>query len=126
MARDVELHCRECQQAKLPAPDRAPLTSMPVGRPWQMLAVDILEVPVSYKNNRYLLSGPRLHYEMGRGYSSERPDSSTYHGGASEVVFDIGNSGGRYKVSHNSVPPSRGRYGGKAKPVTIAASPCIC
>ena len=58
MARDVELHCRECtkcQQAKLPAPVRAPLTSMPVGRPWQMLAVDILEVPVSYKNNRYLL-----------------------------------------------------------------------
>ena len=28
---------------------------MPVGRPWQMLAVDVLEVPVSYKNNRYLL-----------------------------------------------------------------------
>ena len=58
MARDVELHCRECtkcQQAKLPAPVRAPLTSMQVGRPWQMLAVDILEVPVSYKNNRYLL-----------------------------------------------------------------------
>ena len=35
------------------APVRAPLTSTPVGRPWQMVAVDILEVPVSYKNNRY-------------------------------------------------------------------------
>ena len=58
MAKDVECHCRECtkcQQAKLPSPVRAPLTSMPVGRPWQMVAVDVLEVPVSYNSNRYLL-----------------------------------------------------------------------
>ena len=53
MAKDVEHHCRECtkyQQAKLPAPVRAPLASIPVGRlrPWQMVAVDVLEVPVSY------------------------------------------------------------------------------
>ena len=36
MVRDVEQHCRECtncQQAKLPAPMRAPLTSMPVESP---------------------------------------------------------------------------------------------
>ena len=34
MAKDVERHCRECtkcQQAKLPAPVKAPLTSIPVG-----------------------------------------------------------------------------------------------
>lgn len=58
VAKDVESYCRECikcQEAKLPAPVRAPLTSMPVGRPWQMVAVDVLEVPVSYKNNRYIL-----------------------------------------------------------------------
>ena len=58
MARDVEVHCRECikcQQSKLDAPTRAPLTSMPIGRPWEMIAVDILEVLLSYNNSRYLL-----------------------------------------------------------------------
>ena len=48
-----ELHYRECtryQQAKLPDPAKAPSTLMPVGQPWQMVAVDIVEVPVSYKN----------------------------------------------------------------------------
>ena len=29
--------------------------NMPVGRPWEMIAVDILQVPVSSNNNRYLL-----------------------------------------------------------------------
>ncbi len=44
MAKDVERHCHECttcQEAKLPEPVRAPLTSTPVGRPWQMVAVDV-------------------------------------------------------------------------------------
>ena len=36
-------------------PQRAPLTSLPIGRPWQMIAVDVLEVPLSANNNRYLL-----------------------------------------------------------------------
>ena len=58
MARDVEKHCREClrcQQSKLPKPNKAPLVSMPIGKPWQMVAVDVLEVPISTKGNRYLL-----------------------------------------------------------------------
>ena len=58
MAKDVERHCQECtkcQQSKLPMPQRAPLTNVPVGRPREMIAVDILEVPVSSNNNRYLL-----------------------------------------------------------------------
>ena len=29
--------------------------SMPVGRPWQLLAVEILKVPLSTANNQYLL-----------------------------------------------------------------------
>jgi len=29
--------------------------NVPIGRPWQMIAVDILEVPLSHNNNRYLL-----------------------------------------------------------------------
>ena len=58
MAQDVDRHGRECvtcQKAKLPMPVRSTLTNIPIGRPWQMIAIDILEVPVSTKNNRYLL-----------------------------------------------------------------------
>ena len=58
MARDVSQYCVQCvvcQQAKLPAPTPAPLTNIPIGGPWQMLAADILEVPVSRHQNKYLL-----------------------------------------------------------------------
>ena len=58
MIADVEAYCREClacQAAKPPSPQRIPLKSVPIGNPWQMVAVDTLEVPRSPKNNRYLL-----------------------------------------------------------------------
>ena len=58
MAQDVECHCRECtvcQQTKPTMPMRVQMTNVPIGRPWQMIAMDILEVPVSSNNNRYLL-----------------------------------------------------------------------
>ena len=58
MAQDEEYHCQDCtkcQQSKLPLPPRAPLMNLPIGQPWQMIAIDILEVPVSTNNNRYLL-----------------------------------------------------------------------
>eukprot|EP00731_Ephydatia_muelleri_P009604 Em0005g190a len=58
MAQDVEQHCRECQKcqsSKPPMPSRAPLTNLPIGRPWQMVAIDIVQVPVSINNNKYLL-----------------------------------------------------------------------
>ena len=58
MARDVERYCQECvrcQQLKSTRPSRAPLQSIPVGKPWEMVAADILEVPISSRGNRYLL-----------------------------------------------------------------------
>ena len=58
MAKDVEHYCRQCtqcQKTELPMPSRAPLTNIPIGRPWEMIAVDILEVPLSPHNNQYLL-----------------------------------------------------------------------
>ena len=58
IATDVRKFCRNCttcQASKLVSPARAPLTNTPIGRPWQMVAADILEVPVSSNNNRYLL-----------------------------------------------------------------------
>ena len=58
MAKDVDTHCRECvkcQQSKLLLPSRAPMVDMPIDRPWQMIAVDVLKVPTSTSNNKYLL-----------------------------------------------------------------------
>jgi len=58
MARDVEQYCRTCttcQQSKLSMPPRSPLQNIPIGQPWQMVAVDILQVPLSTNNNKYLL-----------------------------------------------------------------------
>ncbi|KAL5489217.1 hypothetical protein EMCRGX_G018285 [Ephydatia muelleri] len=49
---DVERHCKECtvcQQTKPTMSTRVQMTNVPIGRPWQMIAVDILD------NNRYLL-----------------------------------------------------------------------
>ena len=36
-------------------PPQASLINFPIGQPWEMIAVDILEVPISSSNNRYLL-----------------------------------------------------------------------
>eukprot|EP00731_Ephydatia_muelleri_P016111 Em0009g535a len=58
MAKATELYCRSCevcQQSKLPMPVAVPMTNVPIGRAWQMLAVDVLEVPMSSHGNRYLL-----------------------------------------------------------------------
>ena len=58
MVNDIETYCRQCekcQQSKLPLPPRAPLTSTPIGKPWQMVAVDILSVPMSTSGNKCLL-----------------------------------------------------------------------
>ena len=58
MLQDIEEHCRQCaicQSSKLPAPTRAPLQNVPVGRPWEMVVVGILQVHLLYCKNRYLL-----------------------------------------------------------------------
>ena len=58
MANDVQRYCQECstcQKSKLPSPTQTPFVNIPIGNPWEMLAVDILEVPVSRNNHRYLL-----------------------------------------------------------------------
>ena len=58
MLQDIDQYCRKCsvcQASKIPSPMKVPLVNVPIGKPWEMIAVDILEVPVSYHNNRYLL-----------------------------------------------------------------------
>ena len=58
ITRDVDNYCRRClvcQAAKHVTPTKAPLVNTPIGRPWQMVVADILEVPLSTNNNWYLL-----------------------------------------------------------------------
>ena len=58
MASDVQHYCEECntcQKSKPSASVRAPLVNIPIGNSWEMLPVDILEVPISQNNHRYLL-----------------------------------------------------------------------
>ena len=57
MSRDDHVHsyCTNytvCQSSISPL---RTLVNIPIGKPWQMLAIDILEVPASHRNNRYLL-----------------------------------------------------------------------
>ena len=47
--------CNKCNASKPPALQHAPMTSVLIGKPWQIVAADILEVPVSSNNNHYLL-----------------------------------------------------------------------
>ena len=58
MSSDVDEHCMKstvCRQAKLLTPVKAPLMSLPVGSPWEMLVVDVLELPLFTNGNCYLL-----------------------------------------------------------------------
>ena len=55
MLQDIEKYCRECTISQCTKPTHVPLTTVPIGRPWEMVAVDILQVPVSQHNNHYLL-----------------------------------------------------------------------
>ncbi len=58
MARDVAKHCqtcRKCQVTKAPKPQPAPLQPIIASRPWELVAVDILKVPMSSTGNQYLL-----------------------------------------------------------------------
>ncbi|KRX63864.1 Pol polyprotein [Trichinella sp. T9] len=58
MAKDIAEYCRtcdKCQQSKPPAPTPAPLQPFPIGRPWERVSIDILEIPMSRHGNKYLL-----------------------------------------------------------------------
>ena len=58
MAKDTQSYCESCDacnRAKPPAPQPVPMINTPIGRPWEMLGVDILKVPISCQGNSYLL-----------------------------------------------------------------------
>ena len=47
--------CRGLPFATSSSPMKAPLVNVPIGKAQEMIAVDVLEVPVSHHNNWYLL-----------------------------------------------------------------------
>lgn len=47
--------CTTCQKSKPHGPKKVPLGSMPIGKPWEFVATDILKVPVSTKGRQYIL-----------------------------------------------------------------------
>ena len=58
MLQDIDHYCKECiicQAFKSSAPQKAPLINIPIGKPWEIVTVDILQVPLSSRNNQYLL-----------------------------------------------------------------------
>ena len=58
MLQDIDQYCWECticQVSKSSSPQKAPLQNIPIGKPWEMVGVDILQVPISSRNNQYLL-----------------------------------------------------------------------
>jgi len=58
LLQDVNQYCSKCvtcQSAKPPAPQKAPLNSVSIGKPWELVAMDILQVPLSCPNNLYIL-----------------------------------------------------------------------
>jgi hypothetical protein len=58
MALDVQKYCDTCDSchcSKPVLPKPVPLISTPIGRPSEMLGVDVLQVPMSTRGNAYLL-----------------------------------------------------------------------
>ena len=58
MATDVKTYCDSCDicnRSKPPLPPQAPLVNTPIGKPWEMLGVDVLKVPISSRGNQYIL-----------------------------------------------------------------------
>ena len=58
MLHDITAYCENCsvcQAYEQPSSQKAPLFNIPVGKPWKMITVYILQVPLSSQNNRDLL-----------------------------------------------------------------------
>ena len=58
MATDTQNYCDSCDacnQAKPAIHQPVSLVNMPMGKPWEMLGVDTLKVPMSCQGNSYIL-----------------------------------------------------------------------
>ena len=63
IGRDVSRYCNRCltcQRTKAPATHPAPLQPVVARRPWELVAVDVLKVPMSHQGSQYIfvVQGP--------------------------------------------------------------------
>ena len=56
MLQDIVKCCQECEVCQVSTtPPKVPMVNVSIGKSWQMVSVDMLKVPLSSNNNRYLL-----------------------------------------------------------------------
>ena len=58
IGKDVSRYCNRCltcQRTKAPATHPAPLQPVVASRPWELVAVDVLKVPMSHQGSQYIL-----------------------------------------------------------------------
>ena len=58
MASDTIEYCKscdDCMRAKQPLPAKFTMFNSPIGKPWERIAVDVMEVSINSKGNRYIL-----------------------------------------------------------------------
>ncbi|KAL5477980.1 hypothetical protein EMCRGX_G024851 [Ephydatia muelleri] len=81
MTRDVNHHCitcEKCQAAKLNSACKAPMQNVPVGLLWQMVAVDILEVPLSIQDQGRNFESTLLRSTL-KAFGVEKTRMTAYH-----------------------------------------------
>ncbi|KAL5482010.1 hypothetical protein EMCRGX_G022289 [Ephydatia muelleri] len=81
MTRDVNHHCttcEKCQAAKLNSACKALMQNVPVGLPWQMVAVDILEVPLSIQDQGRNFESTLLRSTL-KAFGVEKTRTTAYH-----------------------------------------------
>ena len=92
MSSDVQKYCESCdiyQRSKPCLSTHIPLVNVPIGKPWEMVAVDILKVPPSFQGNAYLLVLQDYFTKMVRGYTPERPKSGHSCRGTCQSVLSL-------------------------------------
>ena len=148
MLQDIDQYCKECticQVSKSPSPQKAPLQNIPIGKPWEMVAIDILQVPISSHSNQYLLviqdyftkwaeaipipdqSANRITKELIRVFSHyELPDILHSDQGRNFESSILRQTLETFGVKKTSIPPTGQRYGRTFQLFAITVTPCIC
>ena len=83
--------CEQCQRRHRPAPKkRAPLVTEVTSRPFRRIAVDITEMPVSARGNRYAIVIMDYFSKFVRVYPAKRQDAETVTTVLLDWVYDMG------------------------------------
>ena len=76
IAKDAGYHCDTCQMVKAPARPPASLQPIVTNRPWEIVGMDILKVPMSSKRKSAFSHGTGLLFQMALCNCTSRPESS--------------------------------------------------